>query len=356
MKEKALIAMSGGVDSSVAACLMKERGYDVCGITLKLYSNDMIVHHSRTCCSLDDIEDARNVANKLDIPYYVLNFKDDFENTVIKNFVTSYQNGLTPNPCIECNRHIKFNRLMERAQLLGFDYVVTGHYIKRDYDSVSGRYLLRKAADLSKDQSYVLYTLTQEQLKRSMFPLGEMNKTHVREIAEKYGFINSRKPDSQDICFVPDGDYAAFIEKYTGIPSTPGAFIDKDGNVIGTHRGIIHYTIGQRKGLGLSLAKPGYVISKNLAANTVTVGQNEDLFTKSLTAADINLIATDKIGTPIKIKAKTRYSQAEEPAVAEQTDDNTIHVEFEHPQRAVTSGQAVVLYDGDIVVGGGTIV
>ncbi len=355
MKEKALIAMSGGVDSSVAAYLIKSQGYETCGITLKLYSNPDDIKCRRTCCSLDDVEDARSVANKLDIPYYVLNFKDNFEETVIKNFVTSYQNGLTPNPCIECNRYIKFNQLLSRANQLDFDYVVTGHYIQRDYDKQSGRYLLKKAVDHTKDQSYVLYTLTQDQLKQSLFPLGTMTKHEVREIADAHGFINSQKPDSQDICFVPDGDYAAFIEKYTGIPSKIGNFIDKNGNILGTHKGIIHYTIGQRKGLGLSLAKPAYVIEKNLDNNTVTLGSNDDLFTTTLTANNINLIAVDKITEPLKLKAKTRYSQIEEPAIVNQIDEDTIHVEFTSPQRAITPGQAVVLYDDDIVVGGGTI-
>lgn len=356
MKKKALIAMSGGVDSSVAAYLIKKQGYDPLGITMKLYSNENIcISKSKTCCSLDDIEDARNVAANLHIPYYVLNFTDDFQTKVIDRFVDGYKNAYTPNPCIDCNRFIKFDRLMQRGKELECDYVVTGHYANIEYDNVSGRYLLKKGIDQSKDQSYVLYSLTQEQLSKTLFPLGKMLKSQIREIANEINLINANKHDSQDICFIPDNDYAAFIEKYTNEKFPEGNFIDKEGNVLGRHKGIIRYVIGQRKGLGLALPKPMYVSAVNIPDNTVTLVYDEDLYTKSLDASDINLISVSNIDKPMKVKAKIRYKQEEQWANVEQTGENSFHLEFESPQRAITPGQAVVLYDGDVVVGGGTI-
>ncbi|MGN0518887.1 MAG: tRNA 2-thiouridine(34) synthase MnmA [Acutalibacteraceae bacterium] len=356
MNNKALIAMSGGVDSSVAAFLMKQKGYDCTGVTMKLYTNEEIgVSREKTCCSLDDVEDARSVAYRLDMPYYVFNFTGDFEKNVIKKFVDSYEGGFTPNPCIDCNRYMKFDRLYMRAKELGMDTIVTGHYAQITYNEETGRYLLKKAVDPTKDQSYVLYSLTQDQLKHTQFPLGTLPKSKVREIAAENGFLNANKHDSQDICFVPDGKYTEFIEKYTGKDYPHGNFIDINGNILGEHKGIIRYTIGQRKGLGLAMSKPVYVCKKDVENNAVVLGDNEDLFSTTLIAKDINLISCEKIESPIRVKAKIRYNQAEQWATAEQLDDDTIKVVFDEPQRAIALGQAVVLYDGDVVVGGGTI-
>lgn len=353
--EKALIAMSGGVDSSVAAYLCVKQGYDCIGATMKLYENDDIITKEKTCCSLSDIEDARSVAIRLGFPYYVFNFKGEFEEKVIDNFIDNYLKGKTPNPCIECNRSLKFKKMMTRAKELNIDYVVTGHYVRREYDENSGRYLLKKAVDSSKDQSYVLYSLTQEELKHTLFPLGEYTKSEIREIASEQGFLNADKSDSQDICFVPDGNYSAFIEKRLGEPCKKGNFVDKDGNILGTHQGIIRYTIGQRKGLGIALGKPVFVNDIRPETNEVVIGDEKDLYKRSLIADNINLISIDKIDKPIKLKAKIRYSKSEQPATVYQKDDK-LFVEFDEPQRAITKGQAVVLYDEDTVVGGGTII
>lgn len=356
MNGKALIAMSGGVDSSVAAYLMKEAGFDCIGVTMKLFQNEEIgLSREHTCCSLDDVEDARNVAFHLGIPFHVFNFSDSFEECVIRRFVKAYENGRTPNPCIDCNRFLKFEKLFLRARELSCDYIVTGHYARIEKEETTGRFLLKKAADASKDQSYVLYSLTQEQLSHTMFPLGEMEKTETRRIAEQQNFINARKHDSQDICFVPDGDYAAFIEQYTGVHFPEGDFVDLNGNRMGTHRGIIRYTIGQRKGLGLSVPEPVYVCRLDMENNAVVLGKNEDLFSRVLTAQDINLISVPEIKEPLRLKAKVRYRQKEQWASVVQTGPDSLRVEFEEPQRAITKGQAVVLYDGDTVVGGGTI-
>lgn len=354
---KALIAMSGGVDSSVAAYLMKEKGYECMGVTMKLFQNeDVGLSKEHTCCSLDDIEDARAVAYRLDMPYYVFNFADKFKEKVIEPFICAYENGMTPNPCIECNRYLKFDKLFKRAKELECDYVVTGHYAIIYFDVVKGRYILKKAVDDTKDQSYVLYSLTQDQLAHIMFPLGGMTKMQARELALANDFINARKHDSQDICFVSNGKYAEFIEDYTGRKYEPGNFVTKTGEVLGTHKGIINYTIGQRKGLGLSLKEPMYVCDVDTEKNQVVLGKNEDLFTTGLDANNINLISVDRIDKPMKVKAKVRYRHTEDDATVWQTGDDTIHVEFDRPQRAITKGQAVVLYDGDIVVGGGTII
>lgn len=352
--KKALVAMSGGVDSSVAAFFMKEKGFECMGITMKLYDNEDIgINREKTCCSLDDIEDARAVAYKLGMPYYVFNFKDEFEEKVINKFIRTYELGGTPNPCIECNRHLKFEKLMQRMKELNYDYVVTGHYA--DIECRDGRYYLKKGVDSSKDQSYVLYSLTQEQLAHTMFPLGKCSKNEIRDIAEKQGFINARKRDSQDICFVPDGDYAKFIEQYNGKTYPKGKFVDKTGKVLGEHNGLIRYTIGQRKGLGLAAGYPVYVCSKDIDSNTVVVGSNEDLMTKTLKASDFNWIMP-KPDQKIKCAAKTRYNMKEQPCTVFAAENDEVVVEFDNPVRAVTSGQAVVLYDGDYVLGGGTIV
>lgn len=350
----ALIAMSGGVDSSVAAFLSVERGLDCVGGTMRLFDNpDIGESRENACCSLKDAEDARRVAEKLGFPFYVFNFTDTFKERVIDRFVRAYQNGETPNPCIDCNRFLKFERLLRRAGELDRKYVVTGHYARIEF--VGGRYLLKKAVDLSKDQSYVLYALTREQLARTLFPLGELTKTEVREIAREQGFANANKRDSQDICFVPNGDYAEFIRRYTGAKPLGGDFTDLNGNVIGRHGGIANYTVGQRKGLGLTAAAPLYVCAVNAADNIVTVGTQDALYSKVFFARDINLIAADRLDGGVRLGAKIRYGQREQPATAWQVDSDTIRVEFDKPQRAITRGQAAVLYDGDIVIGGGTI-
>lgn len=347
--------MSGGVDSAVAAYLMKEQGFDCIGVTMKLFYNEEIAVRDNTCCSLDDVEDAKSVAYKLGMPYYVFNFSDRFREDVIDRFVDAYKNGRTPNPCIDCNRYLKFDKLFTRAAELGCDYIATGHYARVEFDEASGRYLLKKSVDANKDQSYVLYSLTQEQLSHVKFPLGGMSKAETRKIAEQNGFINAHKHDSQDICFVKNGTYADFIEEYTGVKFPEGDFVDKNGNFLGRHKGIIRYTVGKRRGLGLSFEQPMYVTAVNPDSNTVVLGTNEELFSSEVTANDINLISVKSLDAPMRVKAKVRYRQTEQWATAVQTDENTVKVIFDEPQRAVTKGQALVMYDGDTVVGGGTI-
>lgn len=352
--KKALIAMSGGVDSSLAAKIMKDKGFDCIGCTMKLYHNEDIgVERSRTCCSLDDIEDARSVAYKLGMPYYVFNFTEDFREKVMKKFVQSYEAGITPNPCIDCNRYMKFDKLHERAKILGCDYIVTGHYARIEYDGK--QYLLKKALDETKDQSYVLYSMTQEQLACTMFPLGSMKKTEVRKIADESGFVNAEKPDSQDICFVPNGDYVSFLEQYTGKIYPAGKFISADGTVLGEHKGTVRYTVGQRKGLGLSLSEPMYVSKINTDDNTVTLGREQELYGTQAVVKDFNWISGEIPKTEIRCKVKVRYRHKEQWATVIPTEDNTVHIVFDEPQRAITPGQAAVLYDGDTVLGGGTI-
>ena len=353
MGKKALIAMSGGVDSSVAAYLMKEAGYDCIGVTMKLYDNEDIgMEQEKTCCSLSDIEDARSVAVKLGIPYYVFNFKADFKEKVIDNFIESYRCGMTPNPCIECNRHLKFAHLWQKARELQCDVVVTGHYARITEDG-QGCHLL-KGKDSAKDQSYVLYSLTQEQLAHTCFPLGGYTKEEIRRIAEEQGFFNAAKKDSQDICFIPDGDYRSFIEKTTGQSSQPGDFVDKDGNVLGTHKGYYCYTIGQRRGLGISAPQSLYVTEIRPEENKVVLGSNDDLFHSHLTADNFNWI--EEVRPDEVIKARIRYHQVEKEATARVTQDGRVEVDFLEPQRAITKGQSVVLYRGDAVVGGGRII
>ena len=356
--KKVMIGMSGGVDSSVAALRLQQEGYDVTGVTLKLFGDEDIIQApdaTRTCCALRDVEDARSVAYRLGIEHLVFNFKDAFRSHVMQPFCDSYLRGETPNPCINCNRHIKFDAMLRRAETLGYDYIATGHYAVRQQDPTTGRYLLCRPKDRSKDQTYVLYNLTQHQLAHTLFPLGDLEKAQVRQMAEAAGLVNSHKPDSQDICFVPDGDYAGYIRHATGAEIQPGDFLDTAGNPIGRHRGLIHYTIGQRKGLGLSLGRPAYVVGKDAASNTVTIGAESDLYTDSFTVRELNWISIPALTAPMQVTVKTRYSQTEVSCRIEPMEGGTCRAVLEAPQRAVTAGQSAVFYDGDTVVGGGII-
>jgi len=349
--------MSGGVDSSVAAYILKNRNYDCIGAMMKLYADDTNIAlppNHKGCCSLEDAEDARAVATALGIPFYVFNFTDSFDEQVMARFIKAYRQGRTPNPCIDCNRFMKFEKFLHRATELDVTYIATGHYAHIALGQ-NGRYLLKRSADTSKDQTYVLYAMTQAQLARTLFPLGELTKEAVREIAANLNFTTADKRDSQDICFAPDGDYAGFIQRHTGHVEPKGDFVSPSGQVLGRHNGISRYTIGQRKGLGLYGPTPQYVSAIDPKSNTVTVGPAENLFTSRLTACDINFIPFDSLSGPLNITAKIRYSHPPTPAKLWQTGPDEIHVEFDTPQRAITPGQAVVLYDDDVVVGGGTI-
>ena len=353
MEQKtAMIAMSGGVDSSVAAYLMKSAGFTCSGAMMRMFDNSVLPDNYT---APDNIEDARSVADKLSMPFHVIEGQEEFAQKVIRNFIQCYECGTTPNPCIQCNRHLKFDFFLRQAQLLGYENIVTGHYARIAYDKGRGRWLLKKAADASKDQSYVLYCLNQEQLAHTILPLGGMSKDQVRAIAEEKGFINAKKRDSQDICFVPDGDYVAFMERYTGKEYESGDFLDLSGKVVGKHRGAVCYTLGQRKGLGLAMGAPVYVCGKNMVHNTVTVGPNEALFAKTLVATDWNWIPFPTLEEPMRVTARARYNQKEQPATVYPDENGMTRVVFDQPQRAMTPGQAVVLYDGDLVVGGGTI-
>ncbi len=354
MSRKVLIAMSGGVDSSVAAYLLKARGFDCVGVTMRLFDNALLgLEGESTCCSVDDVEDARSVCARVGIPFLTLDLSREFREQVIDKFVAEYARGRTPNPCIDCNRYMKFSRLLAFAREIGYESVATGHYARRTETERGVE--LRKAADLSKDQSYVLASLTKEQLKHTLFPLGELTKDEVRRIAEREGFINARKRESQDICFVPDRDYLRFMERYTGRRSEPGALIDESGRVLGTHRGAAGYTVGQRHGLGVAAGRPLYVKAKDMEKNTVTVCFNEGLFSDTCRVSDVNWIVAPET-FPFSCAAKLRYRQREAPCAVERADENEIRLKFAVPQRAVAPGQAAVLYDGETVLGGGTII
>lgn len=349
-KAKAMIALSGGVDSSVAAWLTMQEGFFCVGATMRLYEGPEAV-----CGSAAALEDARSIADKLGIPFHVFDMTGEFSHRVIDDFVQCYEEGLTPNPCIHCNRHMKFGAFLEQALALGCHWIVTGHYARISQDPATGRFLLRKAADNAKDQSYFLYALSQEQISHVRFPLGDMTKEQAREIAEDQGFVNARKRDSQDICFVPDGDYYSFLLRRTGKTYPAGDFLDLDGNVVGKHQGTPAYTLGQRKGLGLAMGAPVYVCGKDMDANTVVVGPNEALFHKSLRARDWFFFPFEQLTQPIRCMAKARSRMAEQPATVHPEENGFCRVEFDEPQRALTPGQAVVLYDGDLVIGGATI-
>ena len=353
--EQAMIAMSGGVDSSVAAYLALQQGYKCCGATMRLWDNRLLSTEDSGCCSLDDTEDARAVAYRLGMRFYVFNASDLFRQQVVEPFITAYEQGLTPNPCILCNRHLKFTHLLERALMLDCRYVVTGHYARIAFDESTGRHRLYKALDTAKDQTYFLACMDQHQLSHTLFPLGELTKEQVRAIAQEQGFLNAKKRDSQDICFVPDGNYKAFMEAYTGKTYPKGDFLDESGNIIGCHSGAVGYTLGQRKGLGLAMGSPVYVCGKDMVKNTVTVGPEKRLFTNVLWASDCNFIPFDSLTAPMRVTAKARSRHKEQPATVYPEEGGRIRVEFDEPQRAITAGQAVVLYDGDLVIGSGTI-
>ena len=349
-----MLGMSGGVDSSVAALLLLQQGYDVTGVTMKLRPDQyMAESQSGGCCSLDDIDDARRVAYRLGIEHLVLNFTQVFSEKVIDYFASEYLAGRTPNPCIACNAHVKFDALLRKALSLEYDYVATGHYAVITQND-EGRWLLKKAP-CSKDQSYVLYHLTQHQLAHTLMPLAGMEKSEARELAREAGLPVAHKPDSQEICFVQDNDYASFIRRYTGKEPPPGNFIDQAGNVLGTHKGITHYTIGQRKGLGIAFGYPVFVTEIRPDTNEVVLGTNEDVFTNELYADHINFMSVSDIKGTMEFKAKIRYSHSGSMCKVTRVGEDRIHCEFEEPVRAVTPGQAVVLYDGDYVAGGGII-
>ena len=350
-----MVAMSGGVDSSAVALKLKNEGHYVAGGTLILHDKN-IKGNEKSCGSEKDVRDAKAVAEKLEIEHYMFDYRNDFNKNVMERFVSVYQSGATPNPCIFCNRYVKFPKMIEEAEKLGFDYIATGHYARVKYDEKSGRYLLLRAVDRNKDQTYVLYNFTQYELAHILFPLGdEADKESVRKMAEEGGLVNARKRDSQDICFVPDGDYAAFITRFTGNEQDGGSFVTMSGEFIAKSKPISSYTIGQRKGLGVALGKPQFVIKKSVEENKVYLGDEEHLFTTEAVVTDLNFISIEKLTEPIEVTAKTRYSQKEAKAVISPLENGDVELKFTEPQRAITSGQSAVFYDGDIVVGGGII-
>lgn len=358
---KVVVGMSGGVDSSVAAYLLKEQGYDVIGVTMQIWQDEdaCSVEENGGCCGLSAVEDARRVAAALDIPYYVMNFKKEFRENVIDYFTSEYVNGRTPNPCIACNRYVKWESLLIRSMAIGADYIATGHYARVE-QLQNGRYALRRSATLAKDQTYALYNLTQEQLKKTLMPVGVYSKDEIRSIAEKIGLLVADKPDSQDICFVPDGDYASFIEEEvrakTGRELPKGNFVTPDGRVLGQHKGIIHYTVGQRKGLGLALGYPAFVLEIRPETNEVVIGTYEESLTYDVRAEKANFMSVERLDGPRRVFAKIRYNHKGAWCTVEQEGLDAFVCHFEEPQRAVTPGQALVLYDGEYVLGGGTIV
>ncbi len=352
MKEKVVIGMSGGVDSSVACYLLLKKGYDVIGITLQISPEDEeFTEREGGCCSLSDVEDARRVAYKLGIPFYVFNMRRNFKEKVIDNFVDEYLNGRTPNPCVRCNKYIKFEDLLLKSMAIGANFIATGHYAK--IENKDGRFLLKKAGDYKKDQSYALYNLTQDQLKHTLMPCGDYEKIKIRQIAEEIGLEVSKKPDSQEICFIPDDDHGKFIKRLAPDKVLPGNFVDKNGNILGEHKGIVYYTIGQRKGLGIAMGRPSFVTDINPASNEVVLG--DEIFKSSLIIKDVNLIAFDELKEPMEVLGKIRYAAKPSLATIYPLENGNIKVEFKEKQRAITKGQSCVLYDGDYVIGGGVI-
>lgn len=358
MAKRIAVGMSGGVDSSVAAAVLKEQGYDVIGITMRLWDGENIngTVAESTCCSLSAAEDARRVANKLGIDYHVLDFRKEFSEFVIDYFVDEYVNGRTPNPCIACNKFLKFDAMMKKADILDAEYIATGHYARICRDENTGRYLIKRAAASAKDQTYALYNLTQKQLRRIKLPLGEfIGKDAVREYADKLGLATAKKPDSQEICFVPDKDYVSFIKRRIGGLPEEGNFVDLEGNILGRHKGIVNYTVGQRKGLGIAFGEPMFVVKIDAARNEVVLGRQGTEFSDTLYAVKPNFIPFDALAAPMRAAAKVRYSAPPADCLVSQ-EGGRLKVEFDKPQRAITPGQAVVIYDGDTVVGGATII
>lgn len=354
-RKKVVVGMSGGVDSSVTAYLLKKAGYEVIGVTMQIWPEDAPREESGGCCGLTAVDDARHVCQQLGIPHYTLNFRREFEAHVIAYFLAEYQQGRTPNPCIACNRYVKWESLLTKALQLGADYIATGHYARIVFDRQTGRYLLKKAVTLKKDQTYALYNLTQDQLAHTLMPLGDYTKEEVRRIAGEIGLTVADKPDSQEICFIPDHDYGRYIEMHTASPSPPGNFVDRQGRILGRHKGIIHYTVGQRKGLGLAVGKPLYVLEIRPETNEVVVGEEHEVYQNTVYADHLNFIPFPELKTKMAVSAKIRYNHAPAPAVVEMVDETTLRCRFSEPQRAITPGQALVLYDGDLVVGGGVI-
>ncbi|MCI8509049.1 MAG: tRNA 2-thiouridine(34) synthase MnmA [Lachnospiraceae bacterium] len=356
MKKKVAVGMSGGVDSSVAAYLLKEQGYDVIGVTMQIWQEEdpLVQAENGGCCGLSAVDDARRVADMLGIPYYVLNFKREFKESVIDYFMEEYMHARTPNPCIACNRYVKWEALLNRAMELGCDYIATGHYA-RVCRLPNGRYALKKSATVRKDQTYALYNLTQDQLSKTLMPVGEYEKEDIRLMAERIGLPVAKKPDSQEICFIPDHDYASYIIKETGKTFPAGNFVDQNGDVLGQHKGIIHYTVGQRKGLGISLGTPAFVTDIRPETNEVVIGSDKDTYHDSLLGNQVNFMSVDKPEGELRVTAKIRYSHQGAPCRIRMVGEDIISCQFEEPVRAITPGQAVVFYDGDLVAGGATI-
>ena len=355
-KKTVVVGMSGGVDSSAAAYLLKQQGYDVIGVTMQIWQQEdtCTIEHEGGCCGLSAVEDARRVANQIGIPYYVMNFREEFQENVIDYFVKEYRAGRTPNPCIACNRYVKWESLLQKSLAIGADYIATGHYAKI-VQLENGRYTLIRSDAKGKDQTYALYNLTQNQLSHTLFPIGSYEKPQIRAIAEKAGLQVAHKPDSQEICFVPDNDYAGFIERETNEVEKPGNFVSTSGEILGTHKGIGHYTIGQRKGLGIAFGEPMFVVEICPETNEVVLGKNDEVFTDWLKANQVNHMAVDHFEVGQKVTARIRYNHGGAKAVISEVTEDSFSLTFEEPVRAVTPGQAVVLYEGDYVLGGGTI-